>query len=56
MEYLSNMTTERLDQAEQELLTYAVSDEALEVAANTDVRLSISNSYLGCEGTQMCTC
>ncbi len=41
-----------LDQAEEEALTFTPSDEALELAAGTEERLTITHYSLACCGTR----
>jgi len=43
-----NDETTNLDQADEEILTYTVSDDAVEAAARTEVGVSIRTAFMHC--------
>jgi hypothetical protein len=47
---MDQQTNTDLDQADEEVLTSALSDEALEAAAGTQVLFRTRNSYSCCKG------
>jgi hypothetical protein len=49
-----NDTTKRLDQTEEEILTYEVSDEALENAAGADEGVAANYTLGACTGLSVC--